>query len=90
MRTDEFARRFAAKAASMATGDPREGTTPLGAVVDQKTVNHVNALIADAAAKGASVIAGGPACRLPPTPPHARAPDDRPAAGRATSATTTA
>lgn len=58
---DEFARRFAAKTASMATGDPRDGTTPLGAVVDQKTVNHVNALIADAAAKGASVIAGGPA-----------------------------
>ena len=58
---DEFARRFAAKAASMATGDPREGTTPLGAVVDQKTVSHVNALIADAAAKGAQVIAGGPA-----------------------------
>lgn len=58
---DEFARRFAAKAASMATGDPRDGTTPLGAVVDRKTVNHVNALIADAAAKGASVIAGGPA-----------------------------
>lgn len=58
---DEFAKRFAAKAASMATGDPRDGTTPLGAVVDQKTVTHVNALIADAAAKGASVIAGGPA-----------------------------
>ena len=58
---DEFARRFAAKAASLATGDPREGTTPLGAVVDQKTVTHVNALIADAAAKGAHVIAGGPA-----------------------------
>ncbi len=58
---DEFAKRFAAKAASMATGDPREGTTPLGAVVDQKTVSHVNALIADAAAKGAQVIAGGPA-----------------------------
>ncbi len=58
---DEFARRFAAKAASMATGDPREGTTPLGAVVDRKTVNHVNALIDDAAAKGAKVIAGGKA-----------------------------
>ena len=58
---DEFAKRFAAKAASMATGDPRDGTTPLGAVVDQKTVSHVNALIADAAAKGAQVIAGGPA-----------------------------
>jgi acyl-CoA reductase-like NAD-dependent aldehyde dehydrogenase len=58
---DEFAKRFAAKAASMAVGDPREGTTPLGAVVDQKTVSHVNALIDDAAAKGAKVIAGGKA-----------------------------
>jgi len=56
---DEFAKRFAAKAASMATGDPREGTTPLGAVIDQKTVSHVNALIDDAAAKGARIIAGG-------------------------------
>ncbi|WP_088310666.1 aldehyde dehydrogenase [Novosphingobium sp. B 225] len=56
---DEFARRFAAKAASMPAGDPREGNTPLGAVVDQKTVSHVNALIDDAQAKGAKVIAGG-------------------------------
>jgi benzaldehyde dehydrogenase (NAD) len=56
---DEFAKRFAAKAAGMATGDPVEGKTPLGAVVDQKTVAHVNALIDDAAAKGAKVIAGG-------------------------------
>lgn len=50
---------IAARAASMATGDPREGTTPLGAVVDQKTMTHVNALIDDAASKGAKVIAGG-------------------------------
>ena len=56
---DEFARRFAAKASSMTAGDPREGNTPLGAVVDQKTVTHVNALIDDAAAKGAKIIAGG-------------------------------
>lgn len=56
---DEFAKRFAAKAASMAAGDPRAGNTPLGAVVDQKAVAHVNALIDDAAAKGAAVIAGG-------------------------------
>ena len=56
---DAFAAKFAAKAASMATGDPREGKTPLGAVVDQKTVVHVNALIDDAASKGATVIAGG-------------------------------
>src|ERR1700693_3506944 len=40
---DEFVRRFAAKAQGMPTGDPREGKTPLGAVVDQKTVKHLNA-----------------------------------------------
>ncbi len=56
---DDFAKRFAAKAAAMPAGDPREGNTPLGAVVDQKTVTHVNALIDDATAKGATVIAGG-------------------------------
>ncbi len=58
---DEFARRFAAKAGALATGDPREGKTPLGAVVDQKTVSHVNALIDDALAKGARLLAGGKA-----------------------------
>ena len=58
---DEFIARFAAKAAAMPTGDPREGKTPLGAVVDRRTVDHVNALIEDAASKGASVVAGGQA-----------------------------
>lgn len=56
---DDFIEKFAAKAKSMATGDPREGTTPLGAVVDGKTVSHVNSLIDDAVTKGASVMAGG-------------------------------
>ena len=56
---DAFAEKFAAKAGSLAAGDPREGNTPLGAVVDQKTVAHVNSLIEDATAKGARVIAGG-------------------------------
>ena len=55
----EFIKRFAAKAKSMTTGDPREGKAPLGAVVDRKTVLHVNALIDDATAKGATVVAGG-------------------------------
>ncbi len=55
----EFLKRFAAKAKSMTTGDPREGKAPLGAVVDRKTVLHVNALIDDATAKGATVVAGG-------------------------------
>lgn len=56
---DEFSKRFAAKAATMAAGDPREGKTPLGAVVDQKTISHVNSLIDDAVAKGATIVAGG-------------------------------
>ncbi|MBO9669143.1 MAG: aldehyde dehydrogenase [Sphingobium sp.] len=58
---DAFAKKFAAKAQSMATGDPREGKTPLGAVVDRKTVDHVNSLIEDALAKGAKALAGGTA-----------------------------
>ena len=56
---DAFAERFAAKARTMACGDPREGKTPLGAVVDRKTVDHVNALIDDALGKGAAALAGG-------------------------------
>jgi acyl-CoA reductase-like NAD-dependent aldehyde dehydrogenase len=56
---DAFAEKFAAKAKSMATGDPREGTTPLGAVVDQKTVTHVNSLLEDALSKGAKALSGG-------------------------------
>ncbi len=48
---DAFTKKFAAKARSMADGDPREGKTPLGAVVDRKTVRHANALIDDALAK---------------------------------------
>lgn len=58
---EEFARRFAQKARSMASGDPREGKTPLGAVVDRRTVDHVNNLIEDAVSHGAGVLAGGKA-----------------------------
>lgn len=56
---DEFAEKFAAKAKNMAAGDPREGNTPLGAVVDRKTVDHVNSLIEDAVGKGATLLSGG-------------------------------
>ena len=48
---DEFSRRFAAKAGSMT----------LGALVNQRSVDHVNRLIEDACSKGATVIAGGKA-----------------------------
>ena len=33
---EEFASALRAKARSMASGDPREGKTPLGAVVDRR------------------------------------------------------
>jgi benzaldehyde dehydrogenase (NAD) len=58
---EEFSRRFVAKARSMPAGDPRAANTPLGAVVDQKTVNHVNSLLEDATAHGATVLSGGKA-----------------------------
>ena len=58
---DAFAAQFAAKAQALATGDPRAGTTPLGAVVDRTTVDHVNSLIDDAVAKGATLLSGGTA-----------------------------
>ncbi len=56
---DEFASKFAAKVNMMKAGDPREGKTPLGAVVDLKTIEKVNRLIDDAVSKGAEIIAGG-------------------------------
>jgi benzaldehyde dehydrogenase (NAD) len=58
---DAFVEKFAAKAASLAVGDPREGKTPLGAVVDLKTVAHVQGLVADAVEAGAVQVSGGPA-----------------------------
>lgn len=61
---DAFATRFAAKAATLVAGDPREGKTPLGAVVDQRTIAHVNSLIDDATSKGARIIAGGKAASV--------------------------
>lgn len=56
---DAFAAKFAAKASTMVAGDPREGKTPLGAVIGMNTITHVNRLIDDAVAKGATIIAGG-------------------------------
>ncbi|KQM57950.1 MULTISPECIES: aldehyde dehydrogenase [unclassified Sphingomonas] len=58
---DAFVEKFAAKVRTMAVGDPREGNTPLGAVVDRKTVDHVRSLIDDAVAAGAVQVNGGAA-----------------------------
>lgn len=58
---DAFAAKLRDKVESMPVGDPREGKTPLGAVVGQGTVDRVNLLIDDALAQGARLLAGGPA-----------------------------
>jgi len=58
---DAFAAKFRDKVGGMAVGDPREGKTPLGAVVDRKTVAHVQSLIDDAVASGAEKLVGGAA-----------------------------
>jgi len=57
---DAFAEKFSEKVGTMPVGDPRDGKTPLGAVVDTKTVTHVGSLIEDALAQGAVQLNGGP------------------------------
>ena len=56
---DEFARLFAEKVKGMPVGDPAAGNTPLGAVVDRRTVDKCYALIEDAVGKGAELLTGG-------------------------------
>ena len=56
---DAFAEKFTAKVKAMPVGDPREGKTPLGAVVDRKTVDHCYALVEEAVGKGAVLLTGG-------------------------------
>ena len=58
---DAFAAKFRAKVDTMPVGDPKAGKTPLGAVVDAKTVAHVQALVADALAAGAVALNSGKA-----------------------------
>ncbi|MBL8220234.1 MAG: aldehyde dehydrogenase family protein [Bryobacterales bacterium] len=71
---DALAEKFRAKAASMVVGDPREGKTPLGAVVDLRTVARVASLVVgdhlktwffEHPAEGSSIIA-------PEAPTHHR------------------
>jgi len=59
---DEFVRKFAAKARSLPLGDPRKPEpVVLGSVIGMATVEHCNALIDDALAKGARLVCGGKA-----------------------------
>jgi vanillin dehydrogenase len=56
---DAFVARFAAKAKSLSVGDPREGAAVLGSLVDRSAAEHVTALVLDAVAEGAKLVAGG-------------------------------
>jgi acyl-CoA reductase-like NAD-dependent aldehyde dehydrogenase len=56
---DAFVEKFKTKVATMATGNPREGKTPLGGVIDVKAVQNVEGLVADAIQRGATRVNGG-------------------------------
>jgi benzaldehyde dehydrogenase (NAD) len=59
---DDFTHKFAAKAAALPLGDPRKpAPVVLGSVIGMSTVDHCNALIDDALAKGAKLLCGGKA-----------------------------
>jgi benzaldehyde dehydrogenase (NAD) len=59
---DAFVQQFAAKAKTLPLGDPRKGDpVVLGSVIGMGTVEHCNALIDDALAKGAKLVCGGKA-----------------------------
>lgn len=56
---DAFAAKMAEKVKSLKVGDPREGKTPLGCVIDQGAAERVESLVRDAVDKGATLLAGG-------------------------------
>ncbi|MFN3475887.1 MAG: aldehyde dehydrogenase [Blastomonas sp.] len=58
---DNFVEKFAAKVATLGVGDPREGKAALGAVIDLKAVDHVDALVQDALMAGAVLACGSAA-----------------------------
>jgi acyl-CoA reductase-like NAD-dependent aldehyde dehydrogenase len=60
---DAFIEKLAAKANSLTVGNPREKQVHLGSLIDAQAVTKVQALMADATAKGARIAAGGKADR---------------------------
>ncbi|UYV38030.1 aldehyde dehydrogenase [Rhodobacteraceae bacterium D3-12] len=56
---DEFVEKLATKVRSLTVGDPREGNTSLGCVVDSGAVARIMGLVRDAEDKGAKIVAGG-------------------------------
>ncbi|MFF5493954.1 aldehyde dehydrogenase family protein [Streptomyces aquilus] len=56
---EEFTRKFAAKAASLPSGDPSDPHTVVGPLVAASAARRVARLVEDAVAKGATVLTGG-------------------------------
>jgi len=56
---DEFIAKFSAKGTALVAGDPREGKTPLGSVVDPGAATCIQALVDDAVGKGATLHQAG-------------------------------
>ncbi|UVJ45715.1 aldehyde dehydrogenase [Pseudomonas sp. LS1212] len=55
---DAFVDKLASKAATLTAGDPREGRSPLGSVVDKRSALALQVLVNDALAKGATLVCG--------------------------------
>lgn len=58
---DEFAQKLAAKAATLKAGDPLDTSNALGTLIAAEAGEKLNGLLADALAKGASLLSGGKA-----------------------------
>jgi benzaldehyde dehydrogenase (NAD) len=56
---DDLAQRIAARAAALVVGDPRDGETQIGPVVNAAAAERITAMIEDARAQGAEILAGG-------------------------------
>jgi acyl-CoA reductase-like NAD-dependent aldehyde dehydrogenase len=56
---DELAGKLAERASALVVGDPRDSETQIGPVVNAAAAQRVTAMIEDARAKGAEILAGG-------------------------------
>jgi acyl-CoA reductase-like NAD-dependent aldehyde dehydrogenase len=65
---DAFAEKLVARASGLVVGDPRDGATMIGPVVNAAAAARVRELIEDAVAKGATILTGGDADGLLLTP----------------------
>ncbi|PZU06113.1 NAD-dependent succinate-semialdehyde dehydrogenase [Sphingomonas sp.] len=62
---DAFAERLAARVAALAMGDALAGDAPIGPLIDQRARDKAEAHVADAVARGGTVLCGGGAADGP-------------------------